>query len=55
MTDPRYAIPQTREDRFQEAYDRASFESSLEAGEICVHGWEAGKCKEGCNELETAV
>ncbi len=44
MNGPRYIVPQTREEQFQEAYDRYSFERDLEAGIICSHGDDPKKC-----------
>jgi len=43
-------LPRTREEQFDEAYDREMFERALEKGEICFHGWPTGQCKQGCEE-----
>ena len=37
---------------FEEAFDLFSYERELEAGTICIHGYDIGKCKKWCENYE---
>lgn len=44
----RYVIAQTKQEQFEDIYDEVQFRKRFEAGEVCEHDIDMGKCRKWC-------